>query len=134
MYLEFLKDKEKELCVDLAINLAFMDGDFSQKERLLVEGYCKDAGFEYDFTKELPLLQDIIECLVTESDITERKIIVFEMVRLAIVDNVFHDNEKNLIDDLAAKFELEDSYVESCREILEAYVDLEERMNKLVLN
>lgn len=134
MYLEFLKDRERELCIELAINLASMDGNFSQKERLLIEGYCADAGVTYDFRKELPPLQQIIEFLVLESNLTERKIIVFEMVRLAIVDNVFHENEKDLIDDLAVQFELEDSYVEQCREVLEAHLNIEEKMNLLVLN
>lgn len=134
MYLEFLKDKEKELCVDLAVNLASMDGDFSLKERLLIEGYCSDAAYEYDFNKELPPLQEVIDKLVSESNVTERKIIVFEMVRLAIVDSIFHDNEKILLKDLAAQFELEDSYVDSCKELLESYVDIEAKMNMLVLN
>lgn len=134
MYLEFLQDRERELCIELAINLASMDGNFSQKERLLIEGYCADAGVVYDFRKELPPLEEIIESLVSESNLTERKIIVFEMVRLAIVDNVFHENEKVLIDDLALKFELEDTYAEMCKEVLEAYMDIEAKMNLLVLN
>ena len=66
-------NKEKELCVDLAVNLASMDGDFSLKERLLIEGYCSDAAYEYDFNKELPPLQEVIDKLVSESNVTERK-------------------------------------------------------------
>ena len=134
MYLEFLKGRERELCIELAINLASTDGNFSQKERLLIEGQCADAGVTYDFRKELTPLQEIIECLIAESNLTERKIIVFEMVRLAIVDNVFHENEKDLIGDLAVQFELEDSYIEQCKEVLEAYMNIEEKINLLVLN
>lgn len=134
MYLEFLKEHERELCIELAINLASMDGDFSQKERFLIEGYCADAGVKYDFRKEITPLQEIIDGLKAEANVTEKKIIVFEMIRLAIVDNVFHENESALINDLATQFGLEDSYVQECKEVLESYISIEKKINLLVLN
>ena len=135
MYLEFLTEPQRELCVELAINLASTDGNFSQKERLLIEGYCHDAGMNVNFNnKEILPLQMIIEHLLIITGMVERKIIVFEMARLAIVDNVFHENEKDMLNDLAAQFELDDTYVQECIDAIEAYAAIEEKINHLVLN
>ena len=134
MFLEFLNDELKEMCIELAINLASSDGNFSQKERLLIEGYCTDAGVDYDFRKEVLPLQAIIEYLVIEANITEKKIIVFEMTRLAVIDNVFHENEKDFINDLAVQFGIEEDFVHKCEETVEEYVAVQEKMNLLVLN
>jgi len=135
MYLEFLNEQQRELCIELAINLASTDGNFSQKERMLIEGYCQDAGMTYNFNNKSVLpLQAVIENLLIVTGETERKIIIFEMVRLAVVDNVFHENERDLINDLAIQFEIEESFVEECKETIEAYVAIEEKMNHLVLN
>ena len=135
MYLEFLDQQQRELCIELAINLASTDGVFSQKERLLIEGYCADAGMTYNFNqKEVLPLQAIIENLLIITGTTERKIIVFEMIRLATVDNVFHENERDLINDVALQFEIDESYVQECQEVIEAQIALEERINHLVLN
>lgn len=134
MYLEFLNGRERELCIELAINLASTDGNFSHKERMVIENHCATAGIKYNFRKEVVPLQEIIEELISVANETEKKIIVFEMIRLAIVDNVFHENERDLINDLAAQFELDDSYVEECKETLEALIAIEEKLNLLVLN
>ena len=76
----------------------------------------------------------IIEHLLIITGMVERKIIVFEMARLAIVDNVFHENEKDMLNDLAAQFELDDTYVQECIDAIEAYAAIEEKINHLVLN
>ena len=81
MYLEFLNEQQRELCIELAINLASTDGNFSQKERMLIEGYCQDAGMTYNFNNKSVLpLQAVIENLLIVTGETERKIIIFEMV------------------------------------------------------
>lgn len=135
MYLEFLNQQQRELCVELAVNLASTDGVFSQKERLLIEGYCADAGMTFNFNhKEVLPLQSIIENLLIITGTTERKIIIFEMFRLATVDNVFHENERDLINDVALQFDIDESYVQECQEVIEAQIALEERINHLVLN
>lgn len=134
MFLELLTDQQKELCIELAINLASSDGNFSQKERMLIEGYCADAGVTYDFRKEVLPLQAIIENLIIDAGLTEKKIIIFEMMRLAVVDNVFHENEKDLIHDLAVQFEVDLDYVRECEETIKEYVAIQEKMNRLVIN
>ena len=89
--------------------------------------------YNFDNREVLPI-EAIVENLMIGSTMTERKIIVFEMIRLAVVDNVFHESEKTMIDDLARQFGIEESYVTECRETIESYVAIEEKMNLLVLN
>lgn len=63
MYLSLLNEKQKELCIGLAINLASVDGNFSEDERVMLDGYCYEMGITYDYTKEVASSQEIVEKL-----------------------------------------------------------------------
>lgn len=134
MYLSLLNEKQKDLCIGLVINLASVDGNFSEDERVMIDGYCYEMGITYDYTKEVDSPQEIVEKLCEISNKKEKQIIVFEAVGLAMADNEFHDNERIMIGNMAEKFGLESSFVAQCEKLILDYMEIQNNMNKLVIN
>lgn len=133
MYLALLNDEQKELYINLAINLASVDGNFSQEEKAVIEAYCYEMGITYDFSKEIKEVEDVIEKLNEISGIREKRIIVFETIGLAMADRDFQNSERAVIVTLIKKFGLEEIYIEECENILEKYIEFQREINDLVI-
>ena len=133
MYLGLLNEEQKELCIGLAINLASIDGNFSDEEKTMIDAYCYEMGISYDYNKEVAETSDIVERLHAISDIREKKIIVFEAIGLAMADNDFHEKERTMIRTMVQKFNIEESYIDECEHVIEEYTQFQTRINSLVI-
>ena len=74
MYLSILNQKEKELFLELAYNLASADGDYSSKENALINGYCQEMQIEFEVKMMTRSLDYIISTIKKESSIIVKKI------------------------------------------------------------
>lgn len=133
MYLGLLNEEQKELCIGLAINLASIDGNFSDEEKTMIDAYCYEMGISYDYSKEIAEISDIVERLHVISDMREKKIIVFEAIGLAMADNDFHEKERIMIRTMVEKFNMEESYIDKCEHVIEEYTQFQTRINSLVI-
>ena len=133
MYLSILNQKEKELFLELAYNLASADGDYSSKENALINGYCQEMQIEFEVKMMTRSLDYIISTIKKESSIIVKKIFVFELIGLAMVDKNYDESERDLIGRLENELGMEANFASECEKILNEYISFQEKINQLVL-
>ena len=132
MYLSILKKEEKKLFLDLAYSLASADGNIADEEKTIIDHYCDEMEIE----KQLPTTVDkseIVNKLTEVSDMQNKKIIIFELIGLAMADNNYDEAEKEFITEAVSQFELSIDYMESCEKIISEYLSLQAKINNLIL-
>ena len=132
MYLSILSNEEKKLFLDLAYDLASADGDVGAEEKTMVQHYCEEMDIEW-----IPIFPidraEIIEKIKNNSTIESKKIIIFELIGLAMADNKYEEAEKNIIMTISSKIDLTMDYVEKCEKIIGEYLLLQGKINSLIL-
>ena len=134
MYLMNLSEKVKKAFLELAYLVAVSDNDFGDEEKTVMEAYKKELQIEYD-------LQNIdgsidpdaaVRVLCAEASEDEKKIIVFEIVGLAMTDNLYDDEERKMIRQMNAAFRLDEDYPSKCEALINKYVELQSQIDALV--
>lgn len=132
MYLALLKENEKEQFLSLAVALACTDGDFGKEEHFMITLYCDEMGVE----DHIPTIADknlIIDEVIKNSEIQNKKIFIFELIGLAMADNSYEESERTFLNDTAVKFGLNENYVKNCENIISEYLQLQNKINNLVI-
>ena len=135
MYLSYLNEKQKYLFLEFAYCLAISDGNYSIEEENLITAYCDEMSIKFDsnkITDKLP--EKIIEKINFECNKQEKKIFIFEAIGLILSDLSYTDSEKKIINTALNKFDLKEEFSKKCENIIKEYIDLQDRLNSLVLN
>lgn len=132
MYLEVLNDKEKELFLSFAYNLSAADKDYSPEERVLIAACCREMGIEFDMGKVNLSIEETIEKINELCSLQIKKVIIFEAMRLAVVDTEYDNDERKIIHTAIAKFGIEESYHDACEKLLDEYMELQNKITELV--
>lgn len=133
MYLALLNKEQKELFLGLAFHLASSDGNYSDEEKVVIEGYCREMQMTFDCEKVVKSIDDIISELNHLCEIKEKKIIVFESIGLAMADNNYDASERKIIEGMAEFFKLESNFIKSCETILAEYISFQGKINQLII-
>ena len=134
MYLSILKEEEKKLFLGFVYYVAASEGNIGDEEKKVIGIYCNEMMIEPVYDKpELSCIQvvDNISRMATEK---EKKIILFEILGLAMADNRYDKSEKNMIHDAAKKFGLSDEFVIQCEQTINEYITFQSRLNNLILS
>lgn len=62
-----------------------------------------------------------------------KKIIIFEIVGLAMSDGKYDVEEKEYISKLAEKFMIDNDYIDKCENVIDEYMSFQNRINMLVI-
>ena len=117
----------------MAYALAESDGNYSDKERMLIESYCQEMKIAFNPSCIEMSEEFIIKNIRENSTEKIRKIIVFEAIGLVMADGKYDNQERALIIHMQEEFGLESEFVAECEAILREYILLQERINKLIL-
>lgn len=128
-----LNEKQKEIFLDLAYQLAFIDNDFSEKERVMIESYCKEMEIAVPEVIRAKPIGEIVESMRNEYTMIEKKITVFEILGLAIVDGNYDEDERKIVEEIMKALEIEKSFAEKSEKILKEYIGIQSKINALVL-
>lgn len=135
MYLTLLNKKEQDLFLDMAFELVFSDGEYTKEEKQMVSDYCDEMKIPLREAKEDDkTIEDILSIIKQNSDKRVQKIIIFELIGLAMADGNYDDKERAMILNMEKVFEIELEFAEECEKILMEYIKFQERINELVLN
>lgn len=100
MLLGQLSENSKKLFLQLEMLLANIDGSFSTSEKELIERHCKEMGiYSADYGADISL-DETVKNIYENMSIKEKKIILIELITLAVIDGVYDDKEKELVDSL----------------------------------
>lgn len=133
MYLALLKENLKELFLELAVKFALTDGTYSDDERVIIANYCKEMEIIYSWEKSEKSVDEIVTQINLLCTFQEKKIIFFELIGLAMCDNVYHEKEMEIVELMRKTFGLEKKFQEDCENILKEYIDLQGKINKHIL-
>lgn len=132
MFLNKLSNEKKELFLSLAYNISYIDENYTDEEKNMLEQYCIEM--EINFNK-IHLIEDFEYVLARINEICnihEKKIIVFELVGLILVDGDLHDKEKDAMTNMVELFGINEKYFDDCKKLITEYYDLQNRIIDLV--
>lgn len=132
MYLALLDDKEKKLFLGLAYDLAAADGDYSDAERATIDGYCQEMFMDFDENTMIKPIETIIEGLECSTN-QAKKIVVFELIGLAMADGNYDISERNIVAKMVDAFGIDKTYADNCEKILNEYISFQNNINTLVI-
>ena len=96
MYLNLLKDNEKELFLEMAYYLAAADGNYSDSEKLMMKEYCKEMQVEILHGTIKRTVEEILDEINNKSDEKAKRIFIFELVGLTLVDGCYNEYRKRV--------------------------------------
>ncbi len=132
MYLALLNEKEKELFLGLAYNLAYIDGNYSDKEQKLINEYCQEMQIQFAAETMVKSVDDIISAINQMSNDKIKKIFLLELIGLAMIDGNYDDSEKKIVYKMGKEFDLEVDFISGCENVISEYISFQERMNQLI--
>lgn len=133
MYLSLLKEEQKGVFLELAYEMAFLDNDFSEQEKLMIESYCNEMRMEVPPVIRARSMAELIETIKEAWEEREKKIVLFEIIGLAMIDSNYDEEERKSIVSMAEIFGLTDEFRDECEILLKEYVEMQSRMNTLIL-
>ena len=133
MYLSILNQEEKEFFLGLALDLAASDGEYSDEEKAIIEGYCQEMQFSINQETMMKSVDDLIGRINTFSNEKSKRIIVFEAIGLAMADGHYDKREKELIAKIEKEFTMETGFANKCEAVMKEYISFQGRINELIL-
>lgn len=134
MFLSLLNTDQKKLFISLAYNLASSDGDFSENERMAIQSYSMEMGMELKLEDVDTDLDHVISEVNTLCGVREKKIVVFEMIGLAMADDNYDDGERKIVHKVLEICGLDAEFGDYCEKKLVEYLDLQEELNSKILS
>lgn len=133
MYLTLLNYEQKKVFLGLAYNISNIDGDFSESEQQMIESYCVEMDIEYsdsDAKKDLETLLSNINSIFDNKTI---KIVLFELVGIAMVDNKFDNSEREFLKKIFDLFEVDREFLNKAESLINSYIEVQNNINSLVI-
>lgn len=121
MYLGELNEKQKNRFLDLGISLAVADGKFSDEEKDTVRLLCDEMRIQDRYIAETSP-EEAIHFFVSEASQHIQRIVVFELLGIAMADRVYQESEQDLITKTAKAFSISEYEMdEICEAIKQLY-------------
>ena len=133
MYLALLSEREKDMFLGVAFNLAVADGDYSDGEKAVVNGYCQEMQCVFDESTMVKPLDVLIKDIKLNSDKRIQRIFIFELMGLVMADGKYNEVERALINKLETEFDVVQGFVENCETALNEYIAFQTKLNQLIL-
>ena len=111
MFLSILNQREKEDFLNLLINVAKIDDDFSVNEKTQINAYVLEMGLEVKNQEEYSKSNKELISGFNVSSIEVKKAIFIEITALMLADG-FHQNEEVLLEEIQNEFGLKEQFKE----------------------
>ena len=109
MFLNRLEKEEKIAFLELAHYVARSDNDFSDKEKNVINIYCTEMQIsDVDFDKSSFNLGLTLSKIKSSQS---QKIILLEIMALIYCDNILHQSEEIILQDIINKFQLDSKLI-----------------------
>lgn len=133
MYLALLNENEKAAFLGMAYNLVIVDGDYSDAENAVMNGYCQELQFTFDENTMIKPMETLIQFVKDNSNDNIKKIFIFELIGLAMADSNYDNDERKVISQMMSEYNIDADYAKNCESILNEYIEFQGKINKLVL-
>ena len=124
MFLNELAYSQQKQFLGLAIELLRADGSIDNQEERYLRGLCGEMALSRSDAAENP--QHEVAAVFAET--VARRIVIVELFGLAFANYEFHPKEKEYIEAIGQKFDVEPGIMQSCKELVQQYGELEQRI------
>ena len=100
MFLAKLSNEKRHLFLDLELHISKIDGEFSESEKNIIDTHCIEMHIDSNKYQCELSLDEVIRKL-SECTVQEKHIIFIEMLAVVMADEVYHEKEKQIVEDLA---------------------------------
>lgn len=120
--------------VSLACDLASSDGYFSDEEKLVIDSYSAELGMEIDYSAINEDIYQVISELNTVCELREKKIIIFELIGLAMADSNYDGCERKIVREAMIEFGINVEFGDFCERKIDEYLSLQGELTNRILN
>ena len=130
MFIAGLEKKKQEAFLNLAYTMVYADGKLDEREQQLFNSYSLEVDLDLskahkvDFENELSVFDD--------SDKVEKTKVFFELYAIALIDDVYAEEEKDLVEMMKKKFNITDSKMKEMRDGIKALTEAYSNLSKIV--
>ncbi|MDY4819361.1 MAG: TerB family tellurite resistance protein [Bacilli bacterium] len=107
MYLSKLSKEQKKLFLELCTSLSIIDRDFKEEEKNLIDQLCEEMRIKPKYESSMNVEKAINE-IAAISNPVEKKMILVELLGIAIADKKIASEEKEFMKNLCAAFKLKE--------------------------
>ena len=97
MFLNMLRAESQQLFLETAYPLAHVDGMFVEAEKEVLKAYCREMETAFDIEHAPIALQDLKRKMSASLSPTEKKIVIFELIGLALADGEYGAEERTVM-------------------------------------
>jgi tellurite resistance protein len=124
MFLNRFSLEEKKSFLYLAHHIAHVDGEFSEKEQVIIDKYCMEMQMDdVEYNQDSFVLK---ECLASFEKDSHKKVVLLEIMALIFSDGEFHQSEEKVVSQMVKEFQLNPNlaivYKEWAKSILALYI------------
>ena len=117
MYLSKLSNEKKHLFLDLELYISNADSEFSNQEKNIIDVHCLEMHIDCNkYQCELPL--DEVYKKLERCTPEEQHIIFIEMLATVIADEVYHDEEKKIVETIGTILNISRKEIEQAFSII----------------
>lgn len=99
----------------------------------MLDSYCSEMGVSNKLLQSIVPLDTAVINLTNDSSPLTKRIVIFELVGLAMSDGIYDKVEKEFIVSLISKFNLTNDYLSKCESYISDYMLLQAKINTLVV-
>ena len=132
MFIAGFDRAKQEVFLNLAYTMVYADGRLDEKEQQLFASYQIETDLDMskvhkvDFEQELAVFDD---CTMQE-----KQKIFFELYAIALIDEVYADEERKLVEIVKKRFNIPDDKMNDMKEALTTFINAYNKLSQVVTN
>ena len=127
MYLAALDSEKKHLFRDLEIYMSNIDGDFSDKEKEIINLHCVEMHIDNNNFKCEYSLDEIYTRMKENMSVQEKHIIFLELTATILADEIYHEKEREMVEKLSSILCISDAEINEAFTIIRDMKSVYER-------
>ena len=122
MFLNQLKETNKEDFLKVCVYASLANGVFADEEKDMLFAYCREMNIKEHVPETPEALEVLMQKIREKTNIQEKRIFVLEILALVKADGVYDDQEKQFMKKMLDGLQLSDDVVKIFETLLEKYI------------
>ena len=124
-------DKQKQaMFLNLAYTMIYADGKLDEKEQMLFNSYQIEVNVDMSDVHKVDFEEGL--AIFDECSIEEKQRIFFELYAIALIDDVYADEEKVLVDIVKNRFNISDDKMNQMKNALLSFINAYNNLQSVV--
>ena len=133
MYLSRLSSQMKFAFLELELPLSKTDGQLTQDEKDVIDAHCDEMRIDNNYYQNEMSLNDVME-IIKGAAKEEQRIVYFEIVQLVMADNLYHENEREFMQNFEAVLGIHKDVVQKVFDMVSTYRHLTSQIDNYIFD